>query len=113
MPNPTPALRRVNRLLLDAEREYTPQAFARALEAVEELPDQDDDEVRFRLAAIKHAMAEFRGDVAMLREATAEYERLHEGGRLYPGLAKLMPELLEDCRRQIRDGEAGRHGWKR
>ena len=111
MPNPTSALRRVNQLLLDAEREYTPQAYARALAAVEELPDQDDPEVRFRLAAVKHAMAEFRGDVAMLREATAEYERLYEAGGLFPGLAKLMPELIEDCNRQLRDAESRKFGW--
>ena len=112
MPNPTAALRRVNQLLLDAEREYTPQAYARALEAVEELPDQDDPEVLFRLAAVKHAMAEFRGDVAMLREATAEYERLYESGQLFHGLAKLMPELIADCQRQIREADAREHGWR-
>lgn len=108
MPNSKPALQHVNRLLLEAERKYTPQAYATALAAIEDLPDQQDPEVAFRRAAVKHAMAEFRGDVAMLREAIAEYERAYASGKLFPGLAKLMPELIHDCERQIKDAEAER-----
>lgn len=112
MPIPPARLRHVNRLLVQAEREYTPQAYARALAAIEDLPDQLDPEVRFRKAAVKHAMAEFRGDVAMLREATREYEAIRKLDAFPRPVALLMNELIAECYEQIREGEAGRHGWK-
>lgn len=112
MPNPPSRLHHVNQLLLQAEGEYTPQAYARALAAIEDLPDQQDPEVRFRRAAVRHAMAEFRGDVAMLREAVEDYEAVQRSGIFPRPFATLVNELIAECYEQIRDGEAGRHGWK-
>jgi len=108
MPNPSRAMAQARALLLQAERDYTPQAYARALAALEELPDQDDEEVRFCRAAVQHALAELRGDVEMLRAATAEYERILRTGALGPRMATLIPQLVEDCHAQIREADGER-----
>lgn len=93
---------RANRLLVEAEEAYTPAAFARALESVEAL-DPSRPLTIFRRASIMHALAELRGDLALLDQAIAEDERAYASGELPPEVARLMPELIEDCEDQRRE----------
>lgn len=106
-------LERVDKLLLEAERVYTPAAYAAALAAVEALP-QHEPAVVFRRASAMHGLAEFRGDLDLMRRVIAEYERAWRSGILPPKLARIMPELIEDCHDQIREAvDARRHAGER
>ena len=99
-----PELQRLDMLILQAEREYTLAAYSRAFAALEHLP-QDDPAVIFRRAGITHAVAELRGDVEMLRRAIGEYELAWRSGVLPRDVARIMPDLIEECYEQLAEAE--------
>lgn len=102
-PDTSPRAREADRLLVEAERLYTQAAYARALAVIEELPPGNALNV-FRRASVAHALAEMRGDTALLWQAIAEYERAAAAG-LPRDIARFIPSLLAECREQLREGE--------